>query len=388
MTSRGLTADERFYRWPPVKGVLSVALLLGAGFLAREIDDLTLVLAVECVLLVAAVYVWATTLSGFVRDLRPPVGPGRVITVASRPRRAAIALSWTGLVLTALAMPAAGAALAGPAPASVIAPLLAVALSGLGVATALPGLSRRRSAQAGGIGVSTRGVHVLSVEHHHAAALALPARAEERRSEQEIARQLERLDASLGPGVHWHPGAREAVTRWMVDGFLPSVEETGTLHLDPAWSPDPRSHEPTRVQRWSRFAINVWAAAVVAGFGAILYGALIQEGTLRDGNWFVLVVFGWMPVVGVPIFVVQAVRAVRRVRHDAGVSAKGWFDVLHGRGLIPFDQITGLRATADGLDLRLLTGTLTYPPREDTLACARRASRTYGVDYERRHPVA
>ena len=79
---------------------------------------------------------------------------------------------------------------------------------------------------------------------------------------------------------------------------------------------------------------------------------------------------------------------MRRVRHDAGVSAKGWFDVLHGRGLIPFDQITGLRATADGLDVRLLTGTLTYPPREDTLACARRASRTYGVDYERRHPVA
>lgn len=77
-----MSANERFYNWPPVKGTLSVALLLGMGWLARGIDDLAMILAIEAVILLAAVYVWSTTLSGFLRDLRPPDGPDGLLTVA------------------------------------------------------------------------------------------------------------------------------------------------------------------------------------------------------------------------------------------------------------------------------------------------------------------
>lgn len=387
-SSRFETQDERFYNWPPVKGTLSVALLVGMGFLAREIDDLTLILAVEAVILLGAVYIWSTTLSGFLRDLRPSDGPDGMIAVASRPRRVAVALSWGGLVLAAVATPIVGAAVAGPTPVPLKVVVIAAALAGLIVATALPSRSRKRSARAGGIGVSTEGVRVISPAHPHRGPEPFPTCPAQRPGAEEIRVRLDRLETLAPPDVRWHHGAREAVARWLADGFLPSFEETSTLHLDPVWSPDPRSHEPTRAQRWGRFSSSLWMAVIVALFGAAILGALIVEGRLRDGNWFLLLAFGWIPVVGVPIFVIQAVRAVRPVRHDAGVSRHGWFDVLHGRGLIPFDEISGMRKTADGLEVQLGTGTLMYPPREDTLACARRASRDHGVPHESQHRVA
>lgn len=377
-------ANERFYNWPPVKGTLSVALLLGMGLIAREIDDLAIILAIEAVILLAAVYIWSTTLSGFLRDLRPPDGPDGMITVASRPRRAAVALSWAGLILTAIATPIAGAVLGGPTPAPLRTVVLAAALAGLIVATALPSRSRKMSARAGGIGVSTQGVRVISPEHHAEEPEPFPELSAQRPENDEIRESMDRLEALVAPEVRWHPGAREAVARWMADGFLPSLAETRALRLDPVWSPDPRSHEPTRTQQWGRFVRSLWMALIMAFFGVIIAGALIVEGTLRGGNWFVLLAFGWIPVVGVPIFVVQAIRAVRRERHDAGVSRHGWFDVLHDRGLIPFDQITGMRTTEDSLEVQLTGGTLTYPPLEGTLACARRAARDFEVPYEMR----
>ena len=123
-------------------------------------------------------------------------------------------------------------------------------------------------------------------------------------------------------------------------------------------------------------------ALIMAFFGVLLFGALVMEGTLRDGNWFVLLAFGWIPVVGVPLFVVQAIRAVRRERDDAGVSRHGWFDVLHDRGLIPVDQLVALRTDEDGIEVQLRTGTLRYPPLEDTYSCSRRAARDLEVPYE------
>ncbi|MGP9844115.1 hypothetical protein [Brachybacterium sp. 107] len=375
-------SDARFYDWPPARGTLSVAVLLGTGFLAREIDDLAMILAIEAVILLAAVSIWSMTLSGFLRDLRPPDGPDGMIAVASRPRRAAVALSWAGLILTAIAAPIAGAVLAGPTPAPLRIVVLAAALAGLIVATALPRRSRKRSARAGGIGVSTQGVRVISPEHHDEETEPFPELSAQRPENDEIHESLDRLEAVAAPDVRWHPGAREAVARWMADGFLPSLDETRSLHLDPAWCPDPRSHEPTRMQRWGSGMRSLWMALIMAFFEVILVGAVLAEGTLRDGNWFVLLVFGWIPVVGVPIFVVQAVRAVRRERHDAGVSRHGWFDVLHDRGLIPFDQVLGMKQTADGLEVQLTSGALTYPPLEDTLSCARRAARDFGVPYE------
>ncbi|MGP9681068.1 hypothetical protein [Brachybacterium sp. AOP3-A1-3] len=379
-----MSAIERFYDWPPVKGTLSVALLVGMGALSCEIDDLALILAVEAVILLAAVYIWSTTLSGFLRDLRPPDGPDGMIAVASRPRRAAVAIAWGGLVLAAVATPIAGAVVIGPAlaPAPVTAAVLTASLAGLVIATALPSRSRTKSARAGGIGVSAQGVRVVSPAHQDEAPEPFPEHSAQRPDADEVRASMGRLESLAAPDVRWHPGAREAVARWMADGFLPTLAETRALHLDPAWSPDPRSHEPTRAQRWGRFLRSLWMVLIMAFFGALLFGALIEEGTLRDGNWFVLLAFGWIPVVGAPIFVVQAIRVVRRVPRDAGVSARGWFDVRHDRGLIPFDQITGMQNTADGLEVQLTDGTLTYPPLEDTLACARRAARDFEVPYE------
>lgn len=377
-----MSANERFYNWPPVKGTLSVALLLGMGWLARGIDDLAMILAIEAVILLAAVYVWSTTLSGFLRDLRPPDGPDGLLTVASRPRPLAVALSWAGLVLTAVATPIAGAAFAGPAPAPLRAVVLAAALAGLIVATALPSRSRRRSARAGGIGVSTRGVRAISTEHPDEEPEPFPELSARRPEPDEIRESLGRLEALVAPDVRWHPGAREAVARWMTEGFLPTLVETRALHLDAAWSPDPRTREPTRAVRWGRFVRSLWMALIMAFFGVLLFGALVMEGTLRDGNWFVLLAFGWIPVVGVPLFVVQAIRAVRRERHDAGVSRHGWFDVLHDRGLIPVDQLVALRTDEDGIEVQLRTGTLRYPPLEDTYSCSRRAARDLEVPYE------
>lgn len=382
MTSRFATRGERFASWPPVRGTLSVALLVGTGFLAREIEDLALILALEAVVLLAAVYIWSTTLSGFLRDLRPPDGPEGLITVASRPRPAAVALSWGGLVLAAVATPIAGAAFAGPTPAPLRAAVLAAALAGLIVATALPSRSRKRSASAGGIGVSAEGVRVGSPAHRNDETVPFPELPARQPDTDEVRASMDRLETQVAAEVRWCPGAREAVARWMADGFLPTLAETRALHLDPAWSPDPRSHEPTRTQRWGSFVRSLWMALIMAFFGVIIVGAVLVEGTLRDGNWFVLLAFGWIPVVGVPIFVVQAIRAVRRVRHDAGVSRHGWFDVLHDRGLIPFDQVVGMKQTTDGLEVQLTKGALTYPPLEDTLSCARRAGRDFEVPYE------
>lgn len=261
MASRFSTSTERFYDWPPAKGTLSVALLLGMGSLARELED---------------------------------------------------------VALTAIVTPLAGAALVGPTPAPLVALALAATLTGLVVATALPGRSRRRAAQAGGIGVSQRGVRVVSPAHRHEEPVHFPHSSVKRPGDEETSAELDRLETLAAPEVRWHPGAHEAVARWMAEGFLPSFEDTRSLHLNPAWSPDPRSHEPNGAQRMGNVAFNVWAAILVAGFGALLLGALIQEGTLRDGNWFVLLVFGWIPVVAVPIFVGQAIRAARPVPRGSG----------------------------------------------------------------------
>lgn len=294
-------------------------------------------------------------------------------------------LSWAGLALVAVATPIAGAAFASPTHLVVLVLAAAAALVGLMVVTLLPRSSRERVAREGGVSVSAQGVRVTSPDHENVDLEVFPATAAQRRGDEEIRASLDQIEGLCAPDVRWHPGAREAVARWMGEGFLPTFDEARTLGLDPVWSPDPRSQERTPAMRRMIGALYGGAAFLVACFGVFSALSLIAMGLLYEGTWFVPVGLGVISAAGAAFLMVRAVRAMRSARRDAGVSARGWFDVLHGRGLILFDQINGIEATEGGLDLRLATETLTYPPLEQTLACARRAARDFGVDYERRH---
>lgn len=378
------TSDERFYRWPPVKGTLSVALLALMGLMARDIDDLGLVLGVELVILIPGGYVWWVTLEGFLRDLRPPDQLRGGTPVAWRPRRAAIAMSWLGLLITVIATPIFGAVTADTYSGPAFFGSLAATVIGLLLATFLPRRSQTRSLRTGSVAVSPEGVVITNQGGQEAAALPfsdLPALGQS----DVVSRSLPgQAGAALGPQVSWRPGARLAIQRWASEGFLPTSDETRSLHLDPAWSPDPRAHEPTRAQRWGNLLFNAWMVIMLAGFGAVIVGVVVQAGTLGDGNWFVLLIFGIPSLAVAPVFGVRAVRSLRTVHHDADVSEHGWYDILHGRGIIPFEQIDRIEVHDRAVSVHVPPSTLDYPSSRETSSCARLAASLGGVEVARR----
>ncbi|MDN5821785.1 MAG: hypothetical protein L0H39_09880, partial [Brachybacterium sp.] len=158
--------------------------------------------------------------------------------------------------------------------------------------------------------------------------------------------------AGLGPGVRWRPGAQEAVRRWAADGFSPTFEETRRFGLDPAWSPDPRVDVTPLLERLRRSVFYAWGSVLMAGFGGIFVWGIATG----EAPWWLVVLFGWMPVVGLAVFLPRIVTSLRSTRPLAGATELGWFDIHHGRRLIPWEQV-------DRIDVHARVVTVVLLPR-------------------------
>lgn len=349
-----LSSAERFLEIPPVKAGISLGALglIGSLVTHPEIDDLALKLVTIVVIILFVAIPWVMTLDGFLRDLRPPLRPDGAVLLAWRPRRVAVVLSWIGLVVAVVGTVSFGVLLGVEHAGRNVELAAVVAGVGVVIATVLPRLSSAWSSRAGTVAICPDGAIITGQGGKD----NLPVPVEDLRHlgrDQEVARSLPRgVRTGIGHGVRWRPGAREAIGRWAAGGFSPTFVETRRFGLDPAWSQDPRVHVPPLIERLRRSIFYAWGSVLLAGFG----GMFVWGIATGAAPWWMVVVLGWMPVVGLFIFLPRIVTSLRSERLLAGVTEQGWFDILHRRHLIPWEQI-------DRIEVHDLVVTVVTRPR-------------------------
>lgn len=322
---------------PPVRGVLSVLFLLILGSVPFGDGDqgVGFRIAVTLVVLMLGTIIWASTLIGFHRDLREPRRLGEAVIVANRSRRLAIIVSWIALGSTVIGLIAFGICVSLDVPVGVLAAVMLTVLIALPTATALPWLSRRYADGAGVVAVSPSGVTIT--RGHGEIRDPLPwegiAPVREARC---AAESLGRPADGLGARVRWRPGAQQAVARWAEEGFAPTAAEVHALRLEANWSPDPEALAPSRSGRWIGIASRVWAlsACILLLIGIL---AVIAQGS---DSWWIGLLLVWAPVLGIAILAPRLMRLLRADEsRSATITSQGWFDILHGQGLVPWESI-------------------------------------------------
>ena len=322
---------------PPVRGVLSVLFLLILGAVPFGDGDkgVGFRIAVTLVVLMLGTIIWASTLTGFHREVREPRRLGEAVIVANRPRGVAIVVSWIALALTVSGLVAVGIFASLDAPGWVLAPVMLTVLIALPTATALPRLSRLYADGAGVVAVSPSGLMIT--QGHDEIRHPVPwEQIGVVRQAPYAAAFLGRPADGLGAGVRWRPGAQQAVTRWAAEGFAPTAAEVRALRLEAHWSPDPNALAPSRSRRWLNIASLAWAlvACILLLIGIL---AVIAQGS---DSWWVGLLLVWAPILGIAILAPRLVRVLRTDEaRSATITAQGWFDILHGQGLVPWANI-------------------------------------------------
>lgn len=322
---------------PPVRGILSVLFLLILGSVPFGEGDkgVGFRIAVTLVVLMLGTIIWASTLIGFHREVREPRRLGEAVVVANRWRRVAIIVSWIAIVLTVIALIAFGICASLDAPGWMLASVMLTVLIALPTATALPWLSRRYADGAGVVAVSPSG---LTITQGHGE-LRDPVPWEligVVRQAPYAAESLGRPADGLGARVRWRPGAQQAVARWAEEGFAPTAAEVRALRLEANWSPDPEASAPSRSSRWIGTASCAWAlsACVLLLIGIL---AVIAQGS---DSWWIGLLLVWAPVLGIAILAPRLARLLRTAEsRSATITSQGWFDILHGQGLVPWEHI-------------------------------------------------
>lgn len=291
---------EELFRLPPVRGGVSILALVGLGYIPFEPEraDLSLRIAIAVVIVLMATYIWAWTLQGLVRDLRPPRDADGSTLLAYRPHPAATVIAPIALVL-GVAATVWWAAIAGSGQAVPGSPAVTAvtAVLGLGLATALPLLSRRSTLRSGTVAVGQEGLLVTTERSREPRLIPYDT----------IAADPSEVDPALGPQVRWRPGAREAVARWAADGFAPTYAEVRALGLDGRCSPDPRASLPTVGQRLREAGQKTYFAVITG----VLTAASVYAGTDPSIPWWSVVLFGGGCLLLCLFFLVQAVTALR-----------------------------------------------------------------------------
>lgn len=348
---------------PPARGALSVmflaltpiGLMLDAdiGILGRVGFSLGMLLL--------ATPIWAWTLSGFWNDISLPDHDGRSVVLAARPRRLALALSWIALVMVILGAPAVTIATRSDVPDQVGAAGMLGVLIGLPIASLLPGISRWYVTRGGTVSVQGPGLIVRS-PRHETARVRLEHLADLDQDRRVADALPGRAGRGLARGVRWRNGAREAVARWVVDGFDPSLQEVRALGLRGEWSSDPRACAETWRDKAAVIAFLGWAVLLL---GLLATGIAVAVGR-GDAPWWILLALGWAPVLGLAVLVPRLLRAVRHSaqpsRPPARVTQEGWVDLLHQQGLVRWEHIEHLMVR--GRDV-LLVATEDAPPFRD-----------------------
>ncbi|ATG51806.1 hypothetical protein CFK38_09940 [Brachybacterium vulturis] len=330
-----------FLSLPPVRGffaVLFLILVTAVPFVDSELGLAARIGTVVVVLLLGLV-IWAATLSGFVRDVREPRPLHDAVVVAHRPRRLARVLSWTALGVVILAgltfVPLAATEVNDVA---LVLCTLSFGVS-LPVASLLPRLSRWYADGAGLVAVSPDGLRLVPDRGDQHRTIPWPQLGTVLPSSSAAQSLPTALAEDLGGRVRWRPGACAAVARWADEGFDPTAEEMRALHLEPRWSSDPSTVTSSRGDRWGLIAFQSWATLACA----LLAGALIWAVVVDEASWWILLVLGWAPLLGVAIL---APRLLRTLRTDgkgpAEVSPAGWVDHLHGQGLVAWEDIESI----------------------------------------------
>lgn len=322
---------------PPVRGVLSVLFLLILGSVPFGDGDkgVGFRIAVTLVVLMLGTIIWASTAIGFHRDLREPRRLGEAVIVANRPRRMAIIVSWIAFALTVIGLVTFGICASLDAPGWMAASVMLTVLVCLPTATALPWLSRRYADGAGVVAVSPPGLTIT--QGHGEIRDAVPwEQIDPVRQAPYAAESLGRLADGLGARVRWRPGAQQAVARWVERGFAPTAAEVRALGLEANWSPDPDALVPSRSDRWIGIASLAWVlfACVLLLIGIL---AVIAQGS---DSWWIGLLLVWAPILGIAILAPRLVRALRTDEtRSATITSQGWFDILHGQGLVPWGHI-------------------------------------------------
>lgn len=291
---------EELFGVPPVRGGVSILALMGLGYLPFELEraDLSLRIAIAAVIVLMATYIWAWTLQGLVRDLMPPRDADGSTLLAYRPHPAATVIAPIALVLGVITTvwwaANAGSDQAVPGSPSVTA---ATAVLGLGLATALPRLSRRSTLCSGTVAARQEGLLVTTERSLEPRLIPYDT----------IAADPSAADAALGPQVRWRPGAREAVARWAVEGFAPTYAEVRALGLDGRCSPDPRAWLPTVGQRLHEAGQKAYFAVIMG----VMTAAIVYAGTDPSIPWWSVVLFGGGCLLLCLFFLFQAVTALR-----------------------------------------------------------------------------
>lgn len=324
---------------PPVRASAALLFLFMVTALPFQSGDLGVGgrIGLGVFVLVLGSVAWASTLWGFVRDVREPRRLGQTaVVVANRPRRAARIISWIALLEVIVIGLAFSVVLSVGVP-DWVGPLLALCfVAPLAVSSLLPRLSRWYADGAGVVAVSPAGLTILTddggapeVLPWHGVGSVGPSPS--------VAESLSVPAAGrLGRRMRWRPGAQAAVARWAEEGFAPTADEVRRLHLEPQWSVDPDAHRPSRWHRARLIGFQGWATAVCGLLGA----AMIWAVAVGEAQWWILLVLGWAPLLG---FVILAPRFVRILRTDerrpADIGRSGWIDRLHGQGLVPWEHI-------------------------------------------------
>lgn len=321
---------------------VQLSLALGAVPFADGDRGVGVRLAAALGVLMLGAIIWASTLAGFHRDLRDPRRLDDAVIVAHRPRQLAIIVSWVAMALTVISLIAFGISASAQAQGGLAASLLLTVLVALPVATALPGLSRRYAEGAGVIAVSPAGLTIATARGD--APEPVPwSRVGTVRPSRSAAGSLVNVGCGvrdapdgLGARVRWRPGAQRAVARWAAEGFVPTAAEVRALDLESSWSPDPDALPRSRGGRRAGLAALAWALLacllMVVGFLAV-----IVQG---DESWWVGLLLVWAPVLGAVILAPRLWRELRTgQRRCATITSQGWFDLLHGQGLVRWEHI-------------------------------------------------
>ncbi|ASK64710.1 hypothetical protein CFK39_01355 [Brachybacterium avium] len=73
---------------------------------------------------------------------------------------------------------------------------------------------------------------------------------------------------------------------------------------------------------------------------ALLAGAMIWAVATGEASWWILLLLGWAPLLGVAILAPRLLRTLRTdVTRPAELSPAGWVDHLHGQGLVAWEDI-------------------------------------------------
>lgn len=322
---------------PPVRGVLSVLFLLILGTVPFGDGDkgVGFRIAVTLVVLMLGTIIWASTIIGFHRELREPRRLGEAVIVANRSRRVAIIVSWIAFALTVIGLVAFGICASVGARGWIAASVMLTVLVALPTATALPWLSRRYADGAGVVAVSPTGLTITQGPGE----VRDPVRWSQIGPVQQApyaAASLGRTADGLGARVRWRPWAGQAVARWAEEGFAPTAAEVRALGLEASWSPDPDALALSRSDRWIGIAGLAWAlcACVLLVIGIL---AVIAQGS---DSWWIGLLLVWAPILGIAILAPRLVRVLRTdVSRSATITSQGWFDILHGQGLVPWEHI-------------------------------------------------